>query len=130
MTNLADEKYLSFTTFRKNGERKSLPVWVVGLDDGTLGFTTGETSWKVKRLANDDRCEVQPCNSRGVVTPGSTVATGTARMVQGAEFDVVDGLVAKKYGIQRTAIQFMGKIATLLKRADEQGNAAIIITLD
>ncbi|NNC79410.1 MAG: PPOX class F420-dependent oxidoreductase, partial [Acidimicrobiales bacterium] len=46
---IIDEKYLSLTTFRKNGEPKATPVWIVDLGNGTAGFTTASSSWKVKR---------------------------------------------------------------------------------
>ena len=31
---ISDEKYVSFTTYRKNGEPKPLPIWIVDLGDG------------------------------------------------------------------------------------------------
>ena len=130
MTSLAEHKYLSFTTFRKNGEAKALPVWIVDSGDGTLGFTTGKNSWKVKRLANDSRCELRPCNARGVVTEGAAVATGTARMVEGAEYAKIDELVAQKYGFQRKLIKAISKVGALFGSDREAANCAIVVTLD
>ena len=57
---IADENYVALTTFRKNGERKNTPIWIADLGDGTIGFTTSKDSWKVKRIGNDPRVELQP----------------------------------------------------------------------
>ena len=37
---LTVEKYMLLTTFRRDGTAVSTPVWVVGLDDGTVGVWT------------------------------------------------------------------------------------------
>ncbi len=45
---------------------------------------------KTKRLKNDSRITLQPCDARGKVTAGATTVTGTAQLVQsGADFDLV-----------------------------------------
>jgi len=126
---LGAEKYVSFTTFRKNGERKSLPVWIVELGDGTLAFTTGADSWKVKRLANDPRVELQPCDQRGGVRSGTSVTPGTAKAVSGAAFEEVRALVHTKYRLMSKAIDLAGKLRTKLGRG-ESASCAVVITLD
>ena len=126
---LCDEKFVSFTTFRKNGEAKSTPVWIVDLGDGTLAFTTPEDSWKVTRLANNDRVRVQPCDGGGTVTPGSTASKGTAVVVRPDEprFDVINDALTKKYGMQRRLAQIAIKSRM---RFGGPANVAIVITLD
>ena len=64
---IADEKYVAFTTYKRNGETKSLPVWIADLGDGTVGFTTASSSYKVKRLRNDNRVILQPSDAKGNV---------------------------------------------------------------
>lgn len=126
---IGDEKYVSFTTFRKNGDAKPAPVWIADLGDGTLGFTTEADAWKVKRLANNNRVQMQPCNSRGKVAAGDVVVDGSAVVVgSGADFDRVDAAIGKKYGYQRKLVQASSKIRGLFGKA--AATCAVIVTLD
>lgn len=111
---LADEKYIAFTTFRRNGEPVTTPVWVVPVSDGRVGFWTAMGSGKTKRLRNDPRVTIQPSDARGRVKQGTEPAAGTADLVQsGALFDEVQAKVRKKYGvmvtISKTARQLFGR---------------------
>lgn len=126
---IADEKYVSLTTFRKNGERKAVPVWIADLGDGTFGFTTPSSSWKCKRLRNDPRVELQPSDARGKVKPGTSVVAGTAELKQGADFDRVRSQIKEKYGFQVTMIVLVQKIGKVFGK-DGGSDTAVIITLD
>lgn len=127
---LADEKYVAFTTYKKDGTPKSTPVWIVETGDGKLGFTTEDGSWKVKRLRNNNRIEVQPSDARGNVSDVSSPTSGTAEVVHGAEFEAVLAAVKGKYGWQMTAIQAFGKVRGLFSKKDNGESCAIVITLD
>jgi PPOX class probable F420-dependent enzyme len=126
---IADEKYVALTTFRKNGERKTTPIWVADLGDGTLGFTTSKDSWKVKRIGNDPRVELQPSDSRGNPRAGSDVATGKAEVVQGAGVDTVAGQIKAKYGFQVALIGVFAAVRKLIGKGSAN-DAAVIIALD
>jgi len=126
---IADEKYVSFTTFTKDGRPKPSPVWIADTGDGTAGFTTFSTSWKVKRLKNDSRVTLQPCDARGNVTAGTDVLEGTAVASQGAEFDRVKALIKAKYGIQFTMIDMIGKVRKAMGK-DSGTDTAIVVTLN
>jgi len=129
-SSLADNKYVSITTFRKDGTPKPVPVWITEVGNGTVGFTTASSSWKVKRLANNPKVLLQPSDSRGRVVEGSTAVTGSARVaVGGPEFERVKNLVRKKYGIQHALIGGFGKFMSLIGRGSGS-DAAVIITLD
>ena len=128
MTNLADEKYVALTTYKKDGTFTSAPVWIADTGDGRLGFTTASSSLKVKRLNRDNRVMLQPSNSKGVPTEGTTAVEGTAEVFQGAEFDRVAGIVKAKYKLQYTAITGVGKIAKLFGKGSGT-DTAILITL-
>ena len=127
---LADEKYVSFTTYKKDGTPKALPVWIADVGDGKLGFTTEDGSWKVKRLRNDDRVLLQPSDARGNVTDGTEAVSGTGVVVHGAEMEAVMAAIKGKYGWQVTLIQLMGKVRGLFSRGDGAERCAIVITLD
>jgi len=126
---LADEKFVSFTTYKRNGEPKSLPVWIVDVGDGKLGFTTASSSYKVKRVRNDDRCTLQPSDRKGAIREGTAPVSGRAEIRSGADFEPVKALVKKKYGFQFTMIAMMGKIAQMVGKGSGS-DTAIIVTLD
>ncbi len=126
---IAGETYVSLTTFTKDGRPKPSPVWIADTGDGTVGFTTFSTSWKVKRLNNDSRVTLQPCDARGNVTAGTDVLEGTAVASQGDEFDRVRELIKAKYGIQFTLINLVGKVRKAMGK-DSGTDTAIVITLN
>lgn len=116
---LEDEKYLAFTTFRKNGDPVSTPVWVVPVSDGRVGFWTAMGTGKTKRLGRNPQVTVQPCDVRGRVRTGTTAVPGTAEMVQsGRLFDEVHAKVHAKYGL-------MTRITPLFARLGPQGRKGL-----
>ncbi len=126
-TSLAAEKYVSFTTFKKDGTPKPAPVWITDLGDGTMGFTTASSSWKVKRLNNNSQVKLQPCDSRGNITEGTSAVDATALAhTGGPEFDRVRKLVKSKYGIQYMAITGVGKFMSLIGKGSGTDTAVII----
>lgn len=126
---IADEKYVSLTTFRRNGEAVPTPVWIAPLSDGTCGFTTGATSGKVKRLRNNPAVTLQPCDMRGRITEGTSPVSATAVVVDGAAADPVAKAIKKKYGFMVTLISLGGALKKLIGKG-EDGETAVIITLD
>ena len=126
---ITDDKYIALTTYRKNGESSSTPVWIADLGDGTIGFTTPSSSLKVKRLGNDSRVVLQPSDSRGRPKEGSTALNGTAVVVEGADFDRIRSKIKAKYGWQVGMVQLIGKVAGLFGK-DRLSDSAIVITLD
>ncbi|NMN98651.1 PPOX class F420-dependent oxidoreductase [Antrihabitans stalactiti] len=128
---IADEKYVSFTTYKRDGSPVSTAVWIVDLDDGAVGFYTSSTSFKTKRLKNNPRVLLQPSNSRGVVKAGTTPVSGTAVVVDGAERDAVYARVVSKYGIQVKITRGLAKLGGWIKRKPfPYADRGVVITLD
>ncbi len=125
---IADEKHVALTTFRRNGEPKTVPVGIVRFGDG-VAMTTGSQTWKLKRLRNDPRVELQPCNARGVITEGSTKVTGHGRQASDEEFAGVLEAVKAKYGLQVKLTILFGKVRKMIGKGP-MSDAAILITLD
>ena len=126
---IADEKYVSFTTFTQSGKPKPLPVWIADLEDGTYGFTSDADAWKVKRLANNPNVALQPCNIRGVVKEDSTIITGTAQAVTGEDFMKVLKAIKVKYGLMAHLIHL--DISRWFKKSPEKhSGCAIIVTVN
>lgn len=126
---IANEKFVSLTTYRKNGEAKPTPVWIADLGDGTVGFTTASSSWKVKRLANDPKVSLSPSDQKGKVEPGAITVTGTAVASQ-ADFDRVWPIIVAKYGIMARGIKIFGSFMKLIRRGSGTDTAVIITLAD
>ena len=127
---LADEKYILLTTYRRTGTPVPTPVWVVPLDNGTLGFWTSSGSGKTKRLAHTPKVTVQPCDMRGNVKPDSQPVTATARVVTGPEFSEIQEKVRAKYGFMTKMTKFFNGIGGIVKRNRvPYGDRGVVITL-
>jgi PPOX class probable F420-dependent enzyme len=111
----ASARYVSVTTFRKNGTGVATPVWFA-VDGGELFLWTRTDSWKVKRLRNDSRVVVTVCDVRGKIEEGAPTAEGTARLLDGAELGVVRRLLSRKYTWQFWAVDWPAMIVRLGKR--------------
>jgi uncharacterized protein len=111
----ASARYVSVTTFRKNGTGVATPVWFA-VDGGELFFWTRTDSWKVKRLRNDSRVVVTVCDVRGKVEEGAPTAEGTARLLDGAELGAVRKLLSRQYTWQFWAVDWPAMIVRLGKR--------------
>ena len=125
MSSISDEKYVSFTTFRRNGKGVPTPVWIADLDDGTVGFTTPSGSGKVKRIKSDTQVELQPCDMRGQVTDDATRHLGSAQVVEGEEFERVKAAITAKYGWAAKLIRLMN---TITRRPGS--DCAVVVTID
>jgi len=111
---LADERYISLTTFRRDGSAASTPVWTVSDDGERLLVWTGAETWKVRRIRRDPRVLVAPSDARG--RERGPRREGTARVLDGDAAGVVVPLLRRKYGWQRRALELQGRVARLLSR--------------
>lgn len=114
---LADEQYISFTTFRRTGVSVATPVWVAR-DGETLVFTTGLESGKVKRLRNNGDVEIRPCTRTGEVAPDAPTVLAHADVVLDDEgVDAGIAAVVEKYGDQARRLMSIGEGQGRPKRA-------------
>lgn len=98
----AGQKYLNLETFKKNGDGVKTPVWfaadlAAGLDSSGAKlyvYTVGVTG-KVKRIRNNGRVRIAPCNARGGVL-GEWV-DARAEIVTGTEAEHGMQLLNRKY---------------------------------
>ena len=93
-------RYVSLTTYRKDGTAVATPVWHV-LSGGELLVVSDADAWKVKRIRNDSRVVVTVCGIRGKITPGAPSAEGTARLLDQAGTQTGRTLLARKYVLSR-----------------------------
>ncbi|HEY1688401.1 MAG TPA: PPOX class F420-dependent oxidoreductase [Solirubrobacteraceae bacterium] len=126
---LSDEKYILFTTFRRDGTPVSTPVWIVPLEGETFAFWTSSGSGKAKRLAHTSRVRFQPSDGRGRVKAGSTASEGSARVVEGAELDHIRQLVIAKYGFMTKVTKTLGTLIGIARgKRIPYGDRGVIVT--
>ena len=114
LRSLATERYISLTTFKRDGTAVSTPVWVVSDDGRRLLVWSGASTWKVKRIRRDSRVRVAPCNGMGKVR-GEAV-DGTARLLGPGADTLVQGLLRKKYGLTKRAVDASNGLLRRLRR--------------
>ncbi|MBM7506984.1 PPOX class probable F420-dependent enzyme [Nocardioides salarius] len=128
---LAAEKYLAFTTFRRSGEPVTTPVWVVPVSDGRLGFWTAMGTGKTKRLRHDPRVRVEPGDARGRTQEATSPVDGQAEMVRsGAFFDEVQGRVREKYGWMTTVTRLLARLGPQGRRGLGYADTVVLVRLD
>ena len=128
---VADGKYMAFTTYRRSGEAVTSPVWVVPVSDGRLGFWTAMGTGKTKRLAHTSRVVVQPSDARGRVLAGSTPREGTAEMVRsGGSFDEVHAKVREKYGVMTTITRLLATVGRQGRSGMTYADTVVLVRLD
>jgi uncharacterized protein len=101
---LAGARYISLTTFKRDGTPVSTPVWVVTDDGARLLVWSGESTWKVRRIRREPHVLVAPASFRGVER-GERVA-GVARVVDDPG---IDALLRRKYGWQKRAVDRLNR---------------------
>jgi uncharacterized protein len=117
---LAEERFVSLTTFRRSGDPVATAVWVAG-DGEALVVTTLSDTGKVKRLRHTKRVELMPCDRRGRVRPGSTPLVAQAVVdTDAARADRARDLIAAKYGLEY-------RLAMLMERAFRRGRRSRVI---
>ncbi|MGZ4372931.1 MAG: PPOX class F420-dependent oxidoreductase [Gaiellaceae bacterium] len=97
---LSGARYISLTTFRKDGSAVSTPVWVVSDDGRRLLVWTGTGTWKAKRIRRDPRVLVAVSGMRGRER-GERIE-GLAHIVDGVD---VKALIREKYGWQMRLLE-------------------------
>ena len=119
-------KYVSLTTFRRDGTGVATPVWFV-VEDGRLLVSTDAGSYKVKRIGRDDRVLVAPCNARGRLRGEQVEAR--AEILPPAEHVRVEQLLRRKYRVDRFVVLPIYRLVARLKGRVETQPIALSITL-
>ena len=112
VSTLANERYISLTTHKRDGSTASTPVWVVSDDGKRLLVWTGAETWKAKRIRRDPHVLVAASDARGR-EKGERIA-GLARIVD--EGELVTKLLRRKYGIQKRALDAFNGLVRLVRR--------------
>jgi uncharacterized protein len=120
LVQFAGQKYLNLESYRKSGVAVATPVWFAQDGDELYIYSLADAG-KVKRIRNNPRARVMPCDFRG--GPKGEWVEATARIIDGAEADRAQHLLDKKYGL-------MKKIGNIYSNIMKRSRAAIAIRLD
>lgn len=116
----AGQKYLNLESYRKNGKAVATPVWFAE-EAGVLYIYSLADAGKVKRIRNDQRVRVVPCDVRGKLN-GEWVQA-RARIVDGAEAAKGHQLLDEKYGLLK-------KVGNVFSKLMKRERVVIAIELD
>jgi PPOX class probable F420-dependent enzyme len=115
---LQKAQYISLTTFRRNGEGVTTPVWFA-LRDGVLYIHT--LGGKVKRIRHTPRVTVAPCTLNGRII-GPTIAARARIVTDAVEAARAKAALNAKYGLVRRLYYLAGRLRGLLRRKPVQEN--------
>jgi uncharacterized protein len=107
---LAAEKFVSLTTFKKDGSAVPAPMWI-GRDGDQLFFWTPVDSWKAKRAKNNPRVVLVPCSRAGKVRDGAQPIDGVADVItEPATVQRLAGVIRRKYGLEFILVTFVERL--------------------
>jgi PPOX class probable F420-dependent enzyme len=95
LAQFADQKYLNLETYRKTGQPVATPVWFAEAN-GTLYMYSLANAGKVKRIRNNSRVRIVPCDMRG--QPKGEWVEAKARILDEREAALGHKLLNDKYG--------------------------------
>jgi uncharacterized protein len=129
LSSLASERYISLTTFKRDGTPVATPVWVVTDDGRRLLVWSAAGAWKVRRIRRDPRVLVAAASIRGRERGPRFAARAHVVPDPG-----VEALLRRKYGWQKRALDLLnrsspaGSWATLEIVADDKPAQAPALT--
>jgi uncharacterized protein len=122
-------RYISLTTFKRDGSPVPSAVWITGVA-GSYVFTTGDKAWKTKRLRRNPSVQVQVCDMRGRVKPETTRFVGTGEVNGSADaVAAAERALAAKYGWQFKATKLVDGLKGRLGWGERQEPVAVQLSL-
>jgi uncharacterized protein len=107
LSQFASAKYLNLETFRKTGAGVQTPVWFAQVPGQPIFYVYSEAhAGKVKRVRNNPKVRMAPCNFRGNIT-GEWV-DAKARICGTEEAHEGQQLLRRKYGLLKIIGDFFG----------------------
>lgn len=107
LSQFVNQRYLNLETYRKTGKPVATPIWFAEAN-GRLYIYSLANAGKVKRIRNNPKVKIAPCDVRGN-TKGEWVGA-TARIVEQREAALGHELLRQKYGWMKRAGDFFSKL--------------------
>ena len=122
-------RFLSVTSFKRDGTGVATPLWFVNDGDRLLALT-GLRSAKVKRIRRDPHVLVAPCRPSGKLR-GEPVRARVEVLTATAELDRVQKLLMKRYRLTYRVVVLVYWIGRRLRRQPTvPEGAALVITVE
>ncbi len=106
-------KYVSLTSFKRDGDGVATPLWFVQ-EDGHLFATTDADSAKVKRIRRNPSVTVASCSASGRLQGEPVEAV--AELVPESETQAVEELIGHKYRLDRILILPIYRVVQWIRR--------------
>lgn len=106
---LDDARYVSLATFRRDGREVRTPVWFARLDDGYVCYSAADAG-KVKRIRNNPRVRLAPCDMRGKLRGTWRDATATL-LDDPATCARAFGALRARYGWQMRLVDVLARLS-------------------
>jgi PPOX class probable F420-dependent enzyme len=116
-------KYLSLTSFRRDGSGVATPVWFVETD-GRLLVETDASSYKIRRIRRDPRVTIAPCTATGRLR--GTPVPAWAELLPDTEVTHVDQLMSRKYQVDLLFIKPIRNLQAVLHRRRPRGTPVVL----
>lgn len=123
-----DAKYVSMTTYKKDGTGVASAMWMAKRGDKFIAMTQAD-SWKIKRIRNNPDVELAVCDSKGKIPSGATRFSGKAKVVDGSAGQPIIDAVVNKYGISAKGMNAFMSLSNKLRGKKTAGRIAIEIEL-
>jgi PPOX class probable F420-dependent enzyme len=105
---LEGESYVNLATFRRDGRAVETPVWFAERS-GKLYVFSEARAGKVKRLRNDERIRIAPCDVRGKLK-GTWIDGRGRRVADAAVIDAAYEALLAKYGLLMRITNFFSRL--------------------
>jgi PPOX class probable F420-dependent enzyme len=120
LSQFARQKYVNVETYRKSGAAVVTPVWFAE-EAGRFYIYSLADAGKVKRIRNNSRVRMMPCDMRG--GPKGEWVDARAQILDSGEAERGHGLLDAKYGL-------MKKIGNAFSKLMNRERVVIAIEVD
>jgi hypothetical protein len=122
-------RYLSVTTFKRDGTGVAAPVWFVSDGRGLFAFTDLHSA-KVRRIRRNPHIAVASCRVNGKLR-GEPVAALAEVLTAGADLERVQKLLLARYKISYRVVMLFYRLGRRLRgKQSVADGAALAITLE
>ena len=122
-------RFLSITSFKRNGTGVATPVWAVSDGNRLFAFTDLHSA-KVRRVRRDPHVLVAPCLPNGTLR-GTPLAAHAEVLTDEADLERVQKLMLRRYRISYRVVMLFYRLGRRLRgKQSVADGAALAITLD
>jgi uncharacterized protein len=117
-------RFLSVTSFKRDGTGVATPLWSVSDGERLFAFTDLH-SGKVKRIRRNPRVLVAPCRVNGKLR-GAPVPASAEVLTETADLERVRGLLLRRYKLSYRFVMFFYRLGRLLRRQQSVADGAAL----